>query len=118
MGKVKIKYYFVKPSGRAYWRPTKKMRVLGFHLVPLGIDGPEAWALADEGGLDAVSMRAVAQRVGVTAMALYPFIEAWVTRDYAVHNICDRPRNRLAVDRSADQPRHRRCHRHCRRQYH
>lgn len=31
-----------------------------------------ALALTDEGGLDAVSMRAVAQRVGVTAMALYP----------------------------------------------
>lgn len=31
-----------------------------------------ALAIADEGGLDAVSMRAVAQRVGVTAMALYP----------------------------------------------
>jgi quinol---cytochrome-c reductase cytochrome b subunit len=29
-----------------------------------------------------------------TAMALYPFLEAWVTRDYAIHNICDRPRNR------------------------
>lgn len=31
-----------------------------------------ALAIADEHGLDAVSMRAVAQRVGVTAMALYP----------------------------------------------
>jgi AcrR family transcriptional regulator len=30
--------------------------------------------LADERGLAAVSMRAVAQRVGVTAMALYPYI--------------------------------------------
>jgi ubiquinol-cytochrome c reductase cytochrome b subunit len=29
-----------------------------------------------------------------TAMAIYPFLEAWVTRDYATHNICDRPRNR------------------------
>jgi ubiquinol-cytochrome c reductase cytochrome b subunit len=29
-----------------------------------------------------------------TAMALYPFLEAWVTRDYSEHNICDRPRNR------------------------
>jgi ubiquinol-cytochrome c reductase cytochrome b subunit len=29
-----------------------------------------------------------------TAMALYPFLEAWVTRDYEHHNICDRPRNR------------------------
>ena len=48
VGKVKIKYYFVKPSGRAYWRPTKRMRALGFHLVPLGVHGPEAWALADE----------------------------------------------------------------------
>jgi ubiquinol-cytochrome c reductase cytochrome b subunit len=29
-----------------------------------------------------------------TAMAVYPFLEAWVTRDYREHNICDRPRNR------------------------
>lgn len=48
MGRVKIKYYVIKKSGRAYWRPTKRMRLAGFHLVPLGIDGPEAWALAEE----------------------------------------------------------------------
>jgi AcrR family transcriptional regulator len=33
-----------------------------------------ALALADEQGLDAVSMRAVARRAGVTAMALYPYV--------------------------------------------
>jgi hypothetical protein len=48
MGRVKIKYYIVKPSGRAYWRPTKRMRLLGFFLVPLGMHGPEAWSLAEK----------------------------------------------------------------------
>jgi AcrR family transcriptional regulator len=33
-----------------------------------------ALAIADERGLDAVSMRAVAERVGVSAMALYPYV--------------------------------------------
>jgi AcrR family transcriptional regulator len=33
-----------------------------------------AIAIADEQGLDAVSMRSVAQRVGVTPMALYPHV--------------------------------------------
>ena len=33
-----------------------------------------AVALADERGLAAVSMRAIAERVGVTPMALYPYI--------------------------------------------
>jgi AcrR family transcriptional regulator len=35
-----------------------------------------ALALADEGGLGAVTMRAVAQRLGVTAMALYPHVSS------------------------------------------
>jgi AcrR family transcriptional regulator len=35
-----------------------------------------ALAIADESGLAAVSMRAVAQRVGVTAMALYPHVSS------------------------------------------
>lgn len=35
-----------------------------------------ALAIADENGLDAVSMRAVAQRAGVTAMALYPHVNS------------------------------------------
>lgn len=34
----------------------------------------EALALADEQGLAAVSMRAVAERVGLTSMALYPYV--------------------------------------------
>lgn len=33
-----------------------------------------ALALADEGGLNAVTMRAIARRLGVTAMALYPHV--------------------------------------------
>jgi AcrR family transcriptional regulator len=35
-----------------------------------------ALAIADERGLDAVSMRAVAERAGVTAMALYPHVKS------------------------------------------
>ena len=35
-----------------------------------------ALALADEGGLGAVTMRAVAKQLGVTAMALYPHVQS------------------------------------------
>jgi hypothetical protein len=47
MGKIKIPYYTVI-AGRGYWRPTPKMRLLGFQIVRCGTDGPEAWALAAE----------------------------------------------------------------------
>jgi hypothetical protein len=47
MGKIKIAYYTVI-AGRGYWRPTRKMRALGFQIVRCGADGPEAWALAAE----------------------------------------------------------------------
>jgi quinol---cytochrome-c reductase cytochrome b subunit len=29
-----------------------------------------------------------------TVLAIYPALEAWVTKDTAMHNICDRPRNK------------------------
>jgi AcrR family transcriptional regulator len=35
-----------------------------------------ALAIADEAGLNAVTMRAVAARIGVTAMALYPYVRS------------------------------------------
>ena len=38
---TKIPYYWVK-SGRAYWRPNKRMMSLGFGCVSLGIAGAEA----------------------------------------------------------------------------
>lgn len=47
MGRIKIPYY-TAIAGRGYWRPTCKMRTLGFQIVRCGADGPEAWALADE----------------------------------------------------------------------
>jgi len=47
MGRIKIPYYTVI-AGRGYWRPTRKMRSLGFQIVRCGADGPRAWALADE----------------------------------------------------------------------
>lgn len=51
---------------RAHQAPTERRREI--------LDA--ALAIADESGLTAVSMRAVAQRVGVTAMALYPHVSS------------------------------------------
>jgi len=47
MGKIKIPYYTMI-AGRGYWRPTRKMRSLGFQIVRCGADGPQAWAVAAE----------------------------------------------------------------------
>lgn len=47
MATVRIPYYVVK-RGRAFWQPTPTMRAHGFRPMPLGDDGPEAWAKARE----------------------------------------------------------------------
>lgn len=47
MGNIKIPYYVVK-KGHGYWQPTKTMRLKGFASIRCGIDGPIAWAKAEE----------------------------------------------------------------------
>jgi AcrR family transcriptional regulator len=65
--------------------PARTLRLLWREPVPAGRRGPRpsldvdavveaAIALADAGGLDTVSMRAVAARLGVTAMTLYTYV--------------------------------------------
>jgi len=46
VGNVKIKYY-VPINGRGFWRPSAKLKLLGFQDVRCGPDGPAAWAIAD-----------------------------------------------------------------------
>lgn len=47
MSKIKIRHYRIKRA-RGFWEPTPVMKRLGFHAVPCGTDGPEAWAAAEE----------------------------------------------------------------------
>jgi hypothetical protein len=47
MGRIKIPYYVVV-KGRGYWRPTPRMKTLGFSIVRCGPDGPEAWKIGAE----------------------------------------------------------------------
>jgi hypothetical protein len=46
MTKVKIRHYHIK-GRKGFWQPTAKMKRLGFHSVPCGDDGPDAWAIAE-----------------------------------------------------------------------
>jgi hypothetical protein len=47
MGSIRVPYYIVVGTcGR--WRPSKKMRKLGFRDIACGTDGPTAWAIATE----------------------------------------------------------------------
>lgn len=48
MGKGTPRHYKVKRNGRAFWEPTPTMKKAGFVSVPLGPDGPQAFALAEE----------------------------------------------------------------------
>jgi hypothetical protein len=47
VGNIKIKY-FVVINGRGFWRPSAKLKLLGFQDVPCGPVGPSAWAIADK----------------------------------------------------------------------
>jgi hypothetical protein len=44
--RVKIRHYVVKRR-HGFWQPTRPMRALGFYSVPCGVDGPDAWAIAE-----------------------------------------------------------------------
>jgi integrase len=46
MGAINIPFYVIKRNNRAYWQPQAALKRLGFECVPLGPDGPEAWAEA------------------------------------------------------------------------
>jgi hypothetical protein len=48
VAEVKIPYYTVRRNGRGFWEPKPHMRALGFTSVPCGLDGPDAWAIAEE----------------------------------------------------------------------
>lgn len=45
LGSIKIPYYVVA-KGRGYWRPSARMKLLGFDDVRCGPDGAQAWAIA------------------------------------------------------------------------
>ena len=46
MADIRIDFYF-RINGRGYWRPSKRLRALGFKDVVCGSDGPTAWAVAE-----------------------------------------------------------------------
>jgi hypothetical protein len=53
VGKVKIRYYVTRCIWKnsqvwGYWVPTKKMKAAGFSIVACGLDGPHAWAIAEQ----------------------------------------------------------------------
>jgi len=48
VARVKVRYYKIRKNGRAFWKPEQKMKAAGFKNMPLGPDGPAAWALAEE----------------------------------------------------------------------
>ena len=50
MTRIKLRYYVVK-KGKGFWQPTRVMRKVGFISVPCGVDGPEAWVIAEQWNL-------------------------------------------------------------------
>jgi hypothetical protein len=46
MTRIKLRHYVIK-RGKGFWQPTPKMKALGFMSVPCGVDGPDAWKVAE-----------------------------------------------------------------------
>lgn len=46
LGRIKIPYYVIA-KGRGYWRPSASMKRVGFDDIRCGVDGPQAWAIAE-----------------------------------------------------------------------
>lgn len=48
MAEIKLKHYAIRKGKYGYWLPTPAMKRLGFQNIRCGLDGPEAWAIAQE----------------------------------------------------------------------
>jgi hypothetical protein len=48
LASIKLKHYVVRKGRYGYWLPTPKMVAAGFACIPCGLDGPDAWRIAQE----------------------------------------------------------------------
>lgn len=84
MGNVRIAYYSVR-NGRGYWQPSKVMRGAGFEPIACGLDGPAAWARAEEmnkAWRDRCDAAAIPKGSLAEAFAIYRKTPEWEKKAY------------------------------------